>query len=575
MRYSPMRAGGVALVLASLASSGCFLSSLDGLHWRDGRDAGSDAEGMDPDASTGDGGQQSDGGSSGAGVDVSTTVWLVALCNPTDTPAIAQGRDVAFYQHLFTDTGTGSVPDFWAAQSYGRQIVVGDVTSQWVSTGHPLAWHQAQERSTNIETCIEAALHNEVIGDYFNYIAVYNGQVDLGSAISTIQGKQVPAAIVDAYSPESAILWGMGHGFGLGNSFDDRGVELGDPYDLMSAMNVYATSGQYCVTQGAWFACDNGPGLNAWSRWQLGWLPRERRQMWWPANPGGIPLRTQDAILEARNEPPESLPQILYVPASTSYMYTVEWIVADNYDRGDLNAATSPFQSPRTPTDSLVIHRINFSIMTTYLVTDAGGIQTAAGNPFFDSLTGVRIELRSTRGRTATVRVTIDESNASWAKGAGSSAPPVDSTQVQWTGILPTAGDEFCASSALYSGYDPAVGELFPCRAWYAGGVHPGKASSALRWCSFSSGGMEVFASPGFQVLTLAPGAQAVWFDGTGGSVPPGALAAGFDGDDTLFVCRAQVNGYWTPGELAWGQCAVPWGGAEYDYRSYQVLIVQ
>lgn len=580
MRNAPMRAEGLALVLAAFTCSGCLLAGLDGLGWRGGRDAGSDAEGVDADASnadasTADGGRQSDGGSSGTGADASTTVWLVALCNPTDTPAISEGRDVAFYQHLFADTGAGSVPDYWASQSYGRQIVISDVTPRWVSTGLPLAWHQAQEPSTNIEACIEAALRGGVTQDYFNYIAVYNGQVDLGSAVSTLQGKLVPAVIVDAYSPESAILWGMGHGFGLGNSFDDRGVERGDPYDLMSAMNVYATRGQYCVTPGGWFACDNGPGLNAWSRWQLGWLPRERRQMWWPANPGGTPLRVQDAILGARSEPTDSLPLILYVPASRSYMYSVEWIAADNYDRGDLYASSSPVQNPRTPADSLVIHRIKFGDATTYLVKDAGGIQTAAGNPFFDSSTGVHIELRSTQGRTATVRVAIDESNALWAKGAGPGAPPVDPPQVRWMGILPVAGDEFGASSALYAGYDPGVGELYPCRAWHAGGVHLGKASSALRWCSVSWEGKEVFADPGFQVLSLAPGAQAVWVDGADGSLPSGALAAGFDGDGTLFVCRAQVNGYWTPGKLVRDRCAVPWGGAEYDYRSYQVLIVQ
>jgi hypothetical protein len=501
------------------------------------------------------------------------SVWFVALCSPTDTPTITTGRDVSFYQHLFTDTGKGSVPDYWSAQSYGRQAIVSDVVPRWVSTGHTLAWHKAQARSTNIETCVNAALASRTKPSYFNYVAVYNGQVDLGSATASIQGKWQPAVVIDAYSPESAILHEMGHGFGLGHSFNDRGVEYGDPYDLMSAMAVNLTQGSYCVTPGGWFACDNGPGLNVWTRWQLGWLPAERRQMWWPASPG-LPLRTQVVKLAARNEPPGSNPQILYVPESSSSMYTVEWIAADNYDRGDFYSTSSPVQSPRTPADALVIHKVKYGSPTTYLMTGAGTVQTGPGAPFYDSATGVRIELLSGSTAAATVRVAIDDNNDQWAKGTSSATPPADSGKVKWQGVLPSAGDTVDTGSALAGGHDPGVGTLYPCRAWYGGGVHLGKASALNNWCAFSWGGKEIFTGPGFQVLSLAPGAQARWVDGSNGSLPANALAAGFDGGNTLYVCRSMVNGNWTPGKLIWGQCAVAWGGKETFYPSYQVLTV-
>lgn len=500
-------------------------------------------------------------------------VWFVALCNPTDTPTITAGRDLNFYQRLFTDTGKGSVPDYWSSQSSGLRTIASDVVPQWVSTGHTLAWHQEQSRATNIETCVNAALGSGANLNYFNYVAVYNGKVDLGAAVANIQGKQLWAVVMDAYSSETHLLHEMGHGFGLGHSYNDNNVEYGDPYDIMSAMAVHVTKGPYCVTPGAWFACDTGPGLNMASRWQLGWVPRERRQMWWPAT-RGLPLRTQVVQLAARNEPPGSNPQILYVPASSTSMYTVEWIAADNYDRGDLDTRESPFQSPRIPMDALVIHRVNYGSPTTYLVTTAGGVQTGPGNPYFDKATGVHIELLGGSTAAATVRVVVDDSNDQWAKGTSSASPPMDSAKVNWQGVAPLVGDTFGAGSALAGGDDPGVGTLYPCRAWYGGGVHLGKASASKNWCAFSWGGKEIFAGPGFQVLSLASGVQATWVNGANGSLPAGALAAGFDGGNTLYVCRSLVNGYWTPGKLIWGKCAVPWGGRETFYPSYQVLTI-
>ena len=57
---------------------------------------------------------------------------------------------------------------------------------------------------------------------------------------------------------------------------------------------------------------------------------------------------TETVTLAARNEPPGALPQVLYIPASSTAMYTVEWIDADNYDLDNLYPANqaSPVIAP-------------------------------------------------------------------------------------------------------------------------------------------------------------------------------------------------------------------------------------
>lgn len=177
------------------------------------------------------------------------TEWFIALCYPHDVPAITPGRNSVFYENLFFSSGTGSAQDYWIAQSYGHVSFVNSELTPWTDTGLTLAQHKQQSRAENIASCINAALAGEDWGklNFYNYIAVYNEQLDEGSTAVTIQGKQVPAVIIDAYSPQTGIMHEMGHGFGLGHSFNDRNAEYGDPFDVMSAMNVFPYKGNYCV----------------------------------------------------------------------------------------------------------------------------------------------------------------------------------------------------------------------------------------------------------------------------------------------------------------------------------------
>src|SRR4029077_8470268 len=71
----------------------------------------------------------------------------------------------------------------------------------------------------------------------------------------------------------------MGHLFGLPHSFGESGVspcisasgEYCDAWDIMSAMNVFSYAGNF---EG--WACNFGPGLNAFDAKALGALPPER-----------------------------------------------------------------------------------------------------------------------------------------------------------------------------------------------------------------------------------------------------------------------------------------------------------
>ena len=298
-----------------------------------------------------------------------------------------------------------------------------------------------------------------------------------------------------------------------------------------------------------------GPGMNMFTRWQLGWLTSAQRKMFWPSAVSAT-QPTQTVTLRSRTESASSAPQVLYVPATSAYMYTVEWSNANNYDQG--------FGG-----NNLLVHRINYGDGHTHLVTAAGGVQTAPGSSFTDAAAGVTIALSSVQGSpaTATVKVTMGSASPLWS-GAPSGSPPADSTAVAWADFDALAGD-VVPSNAFIAGFDANAGNLPACRVWFGGGEHLGKV--VWNQCSFPWGGAEHFETNTFQVLT-ARGTTLTWVAGSNGSLPAKALAAGFDGTNTLYVCRAQVAGNWTPGKLIFGACDVSWGGQEIFNNTYQVL---
>ena len=252
-------------------------------------------------------------------------------------------------------------------------------------------------------------------------------------------------------------------------------------------------------------------------------------------------------------------------------VHTVEWIDSDNYDLDNLYAQAQSFQSPRIARNTLTIHNIKYGDQTSYLVTAPGGIQTEPGTPFYDSATGVHIQLISVQETpaTATVQVSINSTNTIWANGVTSGTPPVDTETLNWVGVDVPAGDSVVPANSIIGGSDPNVGNLYVCRTWF-NGVQLGKV--VWKSCSFPWGGSEHFQSGPFQTLTAVTTGNTSWVPGSNGSLPANAVASGFDGGNTLYVCRAQVAGNWTPGKFIFGQCAVAWGGKEIWNHDYEVL---
>jgi hypothetical protein len=67
------------------------------------------------------------------------------------------------------------------------------------------------------------------------------------------------------------------------------------------------------------------------------------------------------------------------------------------------------------------------------------------------------------------------------------------------------------------------------------------------------------------------------WIYASNGSVPPGAMAGGYEaspGRETLFICRAPVSGGIYPGKVrqGFGSCRIAFAGAAMGVATYQVL---
>lgn len=64
------------------------------------------------------------------------------------------------------------------------------------------------------------------------------------------------------------------------------------------------------------------------------------------------------------------------------------------------------------------------------------------------------------------------------------------------------------------------------------------------------------------------------WVPASNGEVPAGAVVAGFEGNQTLYVGRAEVNNSIAPGSInpQTKVCCCPWGGKNHKRAKYEVL---
>src|SRR5262249_12011256 len=126
---------------------------------------------------------------------------------------------------------------------------------------------------------------------FYNVVIVWNTPIDMGSATITLPGtsRQVVAVQADNASPQTGIMHEMGHGYTLDHSFGDTTGEYGNPWDIMSALNVFAypdtwgpdgCPANYDTHKYSVDPCEAGPSLNAWSRYLLGWLTGDHVYTW-------------------------------------------------------------------------------------------------------------------------------------------------------------------------------------------------------------------------------------------------------------------------------------------------------
>jgi hypothetical protein len=196
--------------------------------------------------------------------------WAILLCTYTDAPQIPAGRDVAYFQQLVLDRGTGGLADYWDAISVGSVNLTGSVVRGWYTVPMTVAQAQAKSGGPNpkrgelVTDCINAARNAPTnaftVPAGTSVVVIHWPDVDFfgGNGIAFV------TTVVDI----GGLGHEMGHGLGFQHSHSDVGGEYDDPWDVMSYANVFSIPT-------ARFG-NRGPGVNAFHMDRMGWLPRER-----------------------------------------------------------------------------------------------------------------------------------------------------------------------------------------------------------------------------------------------------------------------------------------------------------
>jgi hypothetical protein len=113
---------------------------------------------------------------------------------------------------------------------------------------------------------------------------------------------------------------------------------------------------------------------------------------------------------------------------------------------------------------------------------------------------------------------------------------------------------------------------LFVCRAAHEGGLHPGKIRRDFDGCLIPFGGKEIHEK-NYEVLVGMEDAR--WIPASNGQIPRFAFKAGYEGGESMFVCRGRIEGGLHPGKIRSGfdGCLISYGGGERHVPNYEVLI--
>jgi hypothetical protein len=313
------------------------------------------------------------------------TGWSVLLCKFSDQPA--EPQNAQFFRTFLTESGRGlgGVADYFADQSGGRITLNGSVVQGWYTMPHTLAQDAPLDRWTRTQKCIDAA----AAGGY---------QVPAGNRVVTILNAPVDSGSVGGRVVLDPNAWNVGfaahemlHGYGIDHSYSNdpnyRNVswsqpgEYDDPWDQMSAMNIYSfTTARF------------GPsavGLIGYQRDKLGWLNRPQI---FTFGADGVGSRTMSlTALESAATSGVKMVRIPFNPGDLFNYYTVEFHRKTGWDAG-------------IPGDTVLIHEVRNGIP--YLIRNL----SAPGRPPAQSLAanGVQISVGAHSGDAATVSITSD-----------------------------------------------------------------------------------------------------------------------------------------------------------------------
>jgi hypothetical protein len=328
--------------------------------------------------------------------------------------------------------GLGGVADYFNDQSGGRVSLAGSVVQGWYTEPYTLALEQAVDRWTRIQHCVDTAAAGGYAVPAGHRIAVIlNDWVDSGAA-----GGRVlldPGAWTVGFAAHEML-----HGSGLDHSYSDDSTyqnvwwsapgEYDDPWDEMSAMNIYAFNTANFGTSAV--------GLNGYHRDELGWLGKSRILT---MGADGVESRTVTlAALEAPSAPGPQLIRIPFNPADPFNYYTVEYRRAVGWSAG-------------IPGDSVLIHEVRGG--TPYLLRSVGGdrapVQSLSAN-------GVQIAVDSLDGDTASVSISTDIVDRCQQGWVWREANPADLVCVTGETRAQVAADNAVAGSRWVNGpYGP------------------------------------------------------------------------------------------------------------------------
>jgi hypothetical protein len=319
--------------------------------------------------------------------------WSIVLCRFSDSPT--PPHDPSYYRDLIVNRGTGGLSDFIAAVSYGNADLSPSVVKGWYTESFTKAQEDAlggggsPTRVRKYQDCLDTAAH-----DPHDPYVPPPGQL---VAVITSPGIDLFGMIgIGSFLPDTVDMVGMshevGHGLGFSHSFSDNttGAEYDDPWDMMSAYNVFADP-----RPGARFG-NAGPGFNAPHVDEMGWLPRLRI---FTAGADGTSTRT--ITLAALNHPEAAgylIARVPFDPGDLFHYYTVEFRRADGFDGG-------------LPASTVMIHEVKLDpsagVYHTYLLRQ----NAAPGRPPVQSLNanGVTISINSVNEAANQAVVTISD----------------------------------------------------------------------------------------------------------------------------------------------------------------------